>query len=329
MTDLPTSTTKRRAHHGDPAAEYAALKRGAAVVDLSDKTILRLSGKDPVGMLDAILTNAVPKENGLGVYAALLDQKGRVQSDLRVLKCGDDVLVVTEPEGAEAAKGILGRYAPFSRVKLEDLSETEPAWTALGLHGPRAKELLGGPNLYEHRSREVTVAGVRVLAVGVATPVPGYDLIGPAGELNSIRESLLEKGATPAGLDACETARIEAGVPRFGADITPYNFPGEAGVFLERAVSFKKGCYPGQETVARMRYRGHPNKTLYRFDLEGPSPESSVEITQNGRTVGTITSIAPLPMDSKTFALGYLSRKADLEAPLQVEDAGITVLEPR
>ncbi|MGH3106014.1 MAG: YgfZ/GcvT domain-containing protein, partial [Rubrobacteraceae bacterium] len=110
--------------------------------------------------------------------------------------------------------------------------------------------------------------------------------------------------------------RIEAGVPRFGSDITPENFPAEAGI-LERAVSFEKGCYPGQETVARMHYRGHPNRELHRFVVEGTPPGSGAEIAQSGRQVGWITSVAPLPVDGKILALGYLHRNADPRGELE------------
>jgi len=172
--------------------------------------------------------------------------------------------------------------------------------------------------------------------VGVAMPISGYDLIGPAGSLGTVREHLIGAGATPAGQDAYETARIVAGVPRFGVDITPENFPGESEISLERAVSFGKGCYPGQETVARMHYRGSPNKRLYRFELEpGPTepPVAGDEILQNQKglvgptssvdVVGRLTSVATSPGDGTFYALGYLARKADPEAPMRAEDAEI------
>src|SRR5919107_3141215 len=104
---------------------YAALREGAAFVDRSDRKLLRLTGKDPVGMLDAVLTNDVPKHGDRGTYAMLLDPKGRIQTDLRVVKAGDEILIDTEPEGSEAAKEVLASYAPFSRVKLEELSDWE------------------------------------------------------------------------------------------------------------------------------------------------------------------------------------------------------------
>src|SRR5918997_1094155 len=298
---------------------YAAMRDGAAVVDRPERSVLRLTGKDPVGMLNAILTNDVPKEEHRGVYAMLLNPKGRVQTDLRVVKTGEDILIDTEPEGAGAAREILGRYAPFSRVKLEDLS-----WSVLGLYGPEAGELLGGEAV-EHASVAVEIGGLTLLAVGVAHPVPGYDLIGPSDDLELARELLVEHGAVPADRAAHETARIEAGVPRFGADITPDNFPGESAA-LDRAVSFRKGCYPGQETVARMRYRGHPNKTLYRLSFAGEAPALNTPIFQGEKQVGTVTSVSPIPVEGEILALGYLSRSADLEASIAAPGYEVRVL---
>ena len=283
-------------------------------------------------MLNAVLTNDVPAQDDRGAYAMLLDPKGRVQTDLRAMKTGDEVLVDTEPEGAEAAAGILGRYAPFSRVKLEVLPDRK----ILGLYGPRAAGLLERPELGEHETKQVEIGGVPVLAVGVAVPIAGYDLIAPSDALDEIRELLIGHGAVPVDDAAYETARIAAGVPRFGTDFTPDNFPGESTNILERAVSFGKGCYPGQETVARMHYRGSPNKRLYRFELEPDheeAPEAGDEVLQDDKdkgnpassagTIGRLTSIAPYPVDGRTYALGYLARKADPETPMKVKDTQV------
>jgi aminomethyltransferase len=280
---------------------------------------MRLSGEKAEEMLNSVLTNQVPEEDNLGVYALLLNPKGRIQTDLRVLKSAREVLLVVEPEGAAAAKELLGRYAPFYRIGLEDLSGTEAAWGVIGLYGPRSGELLGGLELAEYESADVTLGGADLLASGVAVPVPGYDLLGPAGALDAAREYLARRGAFPVGLDAYETARVEAGVPRFGSDITPENFPAEAGI-LDRAVSFEKGCYPGQETVARMHYRGHPNRTLHRFAVEGAAP-AGAEILQNGKRVGQVTSVAPLPVNGEMLALGYLSHTADEQGELRAGEA--------
>jgi tRNA-modifying protein YgfZ len=299
--------------------QYAALVEGAALVDLS-RNVLRLSGDKSVQMLNAVLTNDVPEEDGRGAYALLLNPKGRVQTDLRVLKGGEDVLIDVQPEGAAAAKELLARYAPFYRVKLEDLSEANESWGILGLYGPRASDFFDGPDLVEHETADVRLGGVDLLAAGVAAPVPGYDLVGPLGALSAAREHLAGRGVVPAGPNAYETARVEAGIPRFGSDITPENFPAEAGV-LERAVSFEKGCYPGQETVARMHYRGHPNRELHSLLVEGPAPQPGTPIMQSGKQVGWITSVAPLPVGGKTLALGYLHRNADPRGRLDAGEA--------
>src|SRR5918997_6624622 len=226
---------------------YAALRGGAAIVDRSDRKLLRLTGKDPVGMLNAVLTNDVPTHGDGGLYAMLLDPKGRVRTDLRVVKDGDGILVDTEPEGAGAAKEILGRYAPFSRVSLEELSDR----AVLGLYGPQATELLGNPDLAEHETTRAEIGGAPVIVVGVAVPIGGYDLIGSQEALAAAREHLTEAGARSARTDAYETVRIEAGVPRFGADITTENFPGESETSLQRAINFGRAA-----TRARRRWRG-------------------------------------------------------------------------
>ncbi len=306
-----------------PDTGYAALEEGAALVDLCHKTILRLAGKGAVRMLNAILTNEVPGEVHRGVYALLLNPKGRIQADLRVLKNEGDVLIDTDPKGA--AKELLGRYAPFSHVEVEDLSGADAAWGILGLYGPRAEELLEGPELAEHESAGVKVGSADLLAAGVAVPVPGYDLLGPADALSAARDDLAGRGAVPVSPGAYETARIKAGIPRFGPDITSENFPAEAGI-LERAVSFEKGCYPGQETVARMRYRGHPNKLLHRFALEGDPPPPDTAILQDGKQVGKVTSLAPLPVNGEMLALGYLSRNADARGALRAGNATLLPL---
>jgi folate-binding protein YgfZ len=312
----------------DGLAGYEALKNSAAIVDRSDRSVLRLAGRDPVGMLDAVLTNQVPEEPNLGIYAALLSPKGKIQTDLRVSKSGSEVLVDTEPEGAGAAREILGRYAPFSRVKIEDLSAGDETWGVLGLYGSRAEELLDGLRLAEHESAEIEIGGTRLLAVGVAMPVPGFDLLGPADELRAAGDYLLRAGAVLAGSDGYETARVEMGTPRFGSDIGPENFPAEAGI-LERAVSFSKGCYPGQETVARMHYRGHPNRILHRLVVEGTSPPTpDTPIFQNEKQVGRITSAAPLPVGGQHLALAYLSRNADLDDALLAGDAKVRPVAP-
>jgi len=321
MKDLREVARNDAASNGDPG--LTALRNGAALAERTGRCILRLTGKDPLGMLSAILTNSIPTEDDRGAYALLLNPKGRVQTDLRVLKSADGVLVDTEPEGADAARETLGRYAPFSRVRLEDLSGT---WSILGLYGPHARELLEGLDLAEHGTTELSIGDEDLLVAGVAAPVAGHDLIGPSEAVANAREHLASRGAVPVNPDAYETVRVEAGVPRFGADLTPENFPGEVDGVLERAVDFAKGCYPGQETVARMRYRGHPNKTLYRISAASDDLTAGTTILQEGKPVGTVTSVAPISSGGETFALCYLSRRTNLDRPLTAREAEVRVL---
>src|SRR3712207_4850824 len=178
-----------------PFAEYDALVEGAALVDLSHRKVLRLAGTKAIGMLNAVLTDDVPEEEGRGVYALLLNAKGRIQADLRVLKSDGDVLIDTEPEAAAPAEELLGRYAPFYRIEIEDLSRADMPWGILGLYGPRAKGLLDGLELAEHEATEVRIGGTELLAAGVAAPVPGYDLLGPEDALGAAREHLRGRGA--------------------------------------------------------------------------------------------------------------------------------------
>jgi folate-binding protein YgfZ len=315
---------------------YAALGTGVGLVDHGHRVLLGLSGRDPsgpAGLLAAILTNEIPARDDLGVYGLLLDAKGHVQTDLRILKRpGGDLVAVAEKEGANAAREILGRYAPFSRVTVEELSETaDEPWGMLGVYGPRASEkvseLFGETlDLAEHQTAEITPPGSEtpVLISGVFRPVAGYDLTGPSSTLLIARESLIQAGAVSASEESYEAARIEEGVPRFGSELTPENFPGEAGI-LDRAVSFAKGCYPGQETVARMHYRGHPNRALYRLSIEGTPPEPGTPILQEGKEVGRLTSLSPLGDSTECDALGYLHRKADIASHLEAGGVGIRV----
>src|SRR5829696_10362297 len=174
----------RSASRSVPTAE------GAALVDRSQRTVLRLAGEKAGEMLNAVLTNDVPEEDNLGVYALLLNPKGRIQTDLRVLKSDGSVLIDIEPEGVAAAKELLHRFAPFYRVEVEDLSETETPWGILGLYGPHAGDLLDRPVLTEHETTGITLGDAAVLATGVAVPVPGYDLLGPADALSAVWKHL-------------------------------------------------------------------------------------------------------------------------------------------
>ena len=307
---------------------YTALREGAAIVDRSDRRLLRLTGKDPIGMLNAVLTSDVPTHGDRGAYAMLLDPKGRIQTDLRVVKAGDEILIDTEPEGAEAAKGILARYAPFSRVRLEELP-----WSVLGLYGPRAREYFGDLEA-EHESRQTEIEGRVLLSVGVAVPVPGYDLVGPPEDLAAVRRYLTATGATTRGHRRLRDRPHRSRRPPLRRRHHTRELPWRVGELSGAGHQLREGLLPrpgdgGEDALPRQpEQEALPLRTGARPDgaarggdeiLQGEKklvgPISSVNV------VGWLTSVAPLQVDGKIYALGYLARKADLEAPMRAEDA--------
>lgn len=276
-------------------------------------------------MLDAVLTRDVPADRDLGAYALLLDPKGRVLADLEVIRDEEDVLLVAEDAGAQSAAETLGRYAPFSRVKVGDAG-----MAVVGVYGPGARSL-PGLDLSGKEHRRVTFeSGTGEVAATAYVPSTGPSggvcLLVPEESAPRLFEAVLALGTGKLREEEYETARIVEARPRFGTDVTASNFPAEA--YLDRsAVSFDKGCYPGQETVARMHYRGQPNKHLHRFTVEGEATPGA-EVLQNDRAVGYLTSVAPLAVGGKTYALGYLKRRADLAGELRSEGATLTVSPP-
>ena len=188
----------------------------------------------------------------------------------------------------------------------------------LSLIGPRSAELSGAPPLPEYASEEIGVEGVECLAVGTAL---GIDLIAAAADGERLRGALTEAGAHEVGAAAVEILRIESGTPRFGAEMDSSTMPAEAGI-VEAAVNFEKGCYIGQETVARLHYRGKPNRHLRGLRLSAPAEPGAVLLAgekEVGRTGGSCVSPLHGPI-----ALAILRREAEPGAELLVGEDGVT-----
>ncbi len=238
--------------------EYRALREEAGLVDRSERGMLVLRGADGAEFLQGQLTNDVEAlEPETGCYAALLDRKGHIQADVRVLRLGNgDFWLDTEPEATATLFRHLETYKIGREVEVVDESGE---WAIHSLAGPASHEIAGsGPLPDEHAQRSYERDGVEVLAV--ATEL-GVDLITRTADGEAIRKGLFESGAVEVSEDAAEILRVESGRPRFGVEMSAATMPAEAGI-EERAIDFEKGCYIGQEPVARLHYKGRPNRHL-------------------------------------------------------------------
>jgi tRNA-modifying protein YgfZ len=246
--------------------QYRALREETGYLRRA-RAALIVRGQDAVEYLQGQLTNDIESiERERGCYAALLDRKGHLQSDMRVLRLeNDDLWLDLEPDPAEAVLKHLRTYSIGREVEIEDVTDR---WAIASLIGLRAGELSGFEGLGpEHAQRFRTWDGTEVLAV--ATDV-GLDLIAKSEHGAALEELLREAGAVEVSVEAAEIIRVESGRPRFGLDMGSEAMPAEAGI-VERAVSFEKGCYIGQEPVARLHYRGKPNRTLRGLRLSAPA----------------------------------------------------------
>jgi folate-binding protein YgfZ len=298
-------------------AQYRQLREECGLLDRSDRAVVAVSGPDGAEYLQGQLTNDVEAlEPGDGQYAALLDRKGHMQSDMRVLRIGpEEILVDTEGLAREAVVRHLTMYSVGREVAVADLSEER---TIVSLIGPRSVEVAGTAALPENACEESKVAGVACVAVGTRE---GIDLIAAAAERERLREALLEAGAVEVSAAAAELLRIESGRPRFGAEMGTETMPAEAGI-VEDAISFTKGCYIGQETVARLHYKGRPNRHLRGLRLSAPA-EPGAPLRLGVKEVGRLGSAGVSPALGP-IGLAILRREADPGAELAVGEDGVT-----
>ncbi|MGE5409199.1 MAG: YgfZ/GcvT domain-containing protein [Syntrophothermus sp.] len=300
-------------------AQYRQLREECGLVQRAGRAVVAVTGPDAAEYLQGQLTNDV---EGLGVgearYAALLDRKGRIQSDMRVLRpAPEEVLLDFEPGPREAVVRHLSTYSIGRDVAVADRSEET---AVLSLIGPRSAEIArGGAPLPEDVCERASVGGgIRCLLAGTAE---GVDVLAAAEDLERLLEALLEAGAVEVSEEAAEILRIEAGRPRFGAEMGPETMPAEAGI-VERAVSFTKGCYIGQETVARLHYKGRPNRVLRGLRLSAPA-EAGEELRLGEKVVGRLGSAAVSPVLGP-IGLAIVRREVEPGAGLAVGEAGVT-----
>lgn len=299
-------------------AQYRQLREECGLLERSERGKLLVSGPEAGEYLQGQLTNDTEAiAPGEGLYAALLDRKGHLQGDMRVLRPGEapDLWLDTEPEALEAARRHLQTYKIGRAVEVADVSAER---AILSLIGPRAVEIAGSAPLPEHACEEVTLGGARCLAVGTTS---GIDVFAAAAERDRVWDALLAGGAAEVSPAAAEILRIEGGRPRFGAEMGAETMPAEAGI-VERAVSFTKGCYIGQETVARLHYKGRPNRHLRGLKLSAPA-QPGEPVRLDGKEVGTLGSAAISPALGP-IGLAILRREAEPGGAVALGEDGVT-----
>jgi tRNA-modifying protein YgfZ len=296
--------------------QYRALRDLAGLVDRSERAKLVVTGSESVDYLQGQISNDVEAVAvGGGCYAALLDRKGHMRADLRVLRVADDELWLdTEAIAGSAVQRHFEMYKIGRDVEIAD----EAADLAIvSVIGPSAAELTGaGPLTPEYAHREIAIEGARARAV--ATDV-GIDLIIAATDAEPVERALVEAGAVEVSEAAADILRVESGRPRFGAEMSEATIPAEAGID-ERAVSFTKGCYIGQETVARLHYKGKPNRHLRGLRLDAPA-SSGEAIGLGDREVGKVGTACVSPALGP-IALAIVRREAEPGARVTVGGSG-------
>jgi folate-binding protein YgfZ len=316
-------------HFGDSAREYAAVRGAVGVADRGDRAVIRVWGKDPVKMMHGLVTNDLLKAPaGRAVYAAMLNPKGRTLAELRIVRqeCGGavEVLLDLPREALEGTREHLKKFVPPMFARWEDASEKI---ACVGAYGPRSRETLARvlasdvPALGEDETAEMAFGGEAVTVVGTrdAGGEEGYDVFLPAEQATALWGALVdaagEVGGGPVGFGALETLRIEAGRPRYGAELDEDVIATEAFEstgLMARAISFTKGCYTGQEVIVRIAHRGHVNRHLRGLllgDAPSPAPRTPLFNAETGKEVGRTTSASFSPLMGQTVALAFVRRE--------------------
>jgi tRNA-modifying protein YgfZ len=290
--------------------EYEVLTEAVGLVDRSYRAKLELRGSEAAEFLQGQVTNDVEAlEPGDGCYAALLDHKGKIRTDLRVLRGRDFLWIDSEAAGREPLLKTVQTYSLGRDVRWDDLTDTR---ALLSLIGPGARDALNtAPPEREH----ALVEGEH--GIYVATDL-GVDVLCDAADAPAVPDAL---GIEAVSEEAAECLRIESGRPRLGFDMDGSTIPQEAGL-NERAVSFDKGCYVGQETVARLHYKGKPNRSLRGLVLSEPVTTGE-PIELGDRTVGTVGSTCVSPRLGP-IALALVRREAEPGAEVGVGPNGAT-----
>ena len=312
---------------GQPDAEYTALTTGVGLIDLSTWTRLHLTGKDRARYLHGMVTNDVQGlKPGQGCYATVVTAQGKTLSDIIILALDEMLLLYLPPQNAERVLQHLDFYLIADRAEFENITTTT---TCLSLQGPGAATLLDLPTLptspFHHLQTQVGSLSVRVVMTQ-HTPAGGFDLIVNTEDGPALWAWLVERGAVPVGHQVMDILHVEGCLPWTGPELNEEVIPMEAGL-EERAISFNKGCYLGQEVMAKIKYRGRVQRNLRRLQLSDGDVVPGARILHGEDDAGWITSVVNSPRLG-LLALGYVKIRAEESGgPLTVgEHTRVTLL---
>jgi folate-binding protein YgfZ len=300
-----------------------AVREGCGLVDRSARGKLALTGTEAKRFLQGQVTNDVEALTpGTGCFAAFLTNKGKMLGDLRVLDGGEELLLDTERVALQELFTMVRRFKIGYDVELHRRTLERGL---LSLVGPAARALLGdaaaalGEDEHDHVAAELDGIAVRLVSTDV-----GVDLLVDSAQTEALAAALGARGARAVPEEVAEAIRVERGRPRYGLDLDDATIPQEAGL-NERAVSFTKGCYVGQETVARLYYKGKPNRHLRGLRLSAPVP-SGTELLLGDKRVGSLGSVVVSPVHGP-IGLALVRREAEPGATLTAGEATAEVVE--
>jgi folate-binding protein YgfZ len=300
-------------NYGDSGAEYRAARTRAALFDCSDSGKVEVAGRDSAGFLHNLCTNDIKRlEVGQGCEAFLTTTQAKTVAMACIFR--------TEPEhfcldSGRVQGAAIARHLDHFLVS-EDavIADQSDGLAQLHLAGPEAHRVLGSMAEAAGDAPELSVHRVKwpnaklEIRKRSRLDTMGFDLIAEHAAAAALWEAITGAGAVPAGFEAYETMRIEAGIPEYGVDIDETNLPQETGL-TERAVSFDKGCYIGQETIARIRAYGHVNRQLVRLTVAGlKAPKPGCKLFSGETEIGRVTSACWAPSLESVVALGYVRR---------------------
>ncbi len=300
------------ADYGDMAAEHRAVMTGAGVIDRSMLGKATVTGRDRAAFLQGMLSNDVKAlQPGHGCPAAFLDAVGKVVSLLVAYALSDRILLELPPGSTEKFLQAIDKFLISEKAEFES---SDDAYAILSLQGPKAGEVLARASgtaldLAPYAHAEVAVGGAAVRVTRRAEAVtPGFHCWVAPEDAPAIWKAFREGGAVPVGADASEALRLEAGIPAYGVDVDESVILPETR--LEALVSYTKGCYIGQETVARVKYRGHINRGLSGLVLDGETvPSPGDPIFAEDKDIGRVTSAVRSIALGRPIALGYIRRE--------------------